>query len=93
MAYCCPSLLVDVNVGDWGVGVFLESFLELIDSYVLRKIVDVDSVVEFECISFLVYGGALEYLGLVHCRDVFVEGVFLVCELFECGYCFSFLGC
>ena len=75
MAYGCPSLLVDADVRDWGEGVFLESFLELINSYVLRKIVDIDSVVEFECISFLVYGGAFEYLGLVYCEDVFVEGV------------------
>ena len=92
MAYGCPSLLVDADVGDWGIGVFLESFLELIDFYVLRKIVDVGPVVEFECISFLVYGGALKYLGLVHCRDVLVDLVVLVCELFECGYCFSVLG-
>ena len=70
MAYGCPSLLVDANVGDWGVGVFLEGFFEFIDSYVLRKIVDIDPVDEFECISFLIYGGALEYLGLVHCRGM-----------------------
>ena len=54
MAYGCPSLLVDADVGDWGVGVFLEGFLEFINFYVLRKIVDVDFVVEFECISLLV---------------------------------------
>ena len=71
---------------------FLEGFLELIDFYVLRKIVDVDSVVEFECISFLVYGGTLEYLSLVHCVDVLVELVVLVCECFEGGYCLSVLG-
>ena len=93
VAYSCPSLIVDVNVRDWGIRVFLEGFLELIDSYVLGEVIDIDSVVEFECISFLVYGGALEYLGLVHCRDIFVEGVFLVCELLECGYWLSFLGC
>ena len=92
VAYGCPFLLVDANVGDLGVRVFLESFLELIDFYVLRKIVDVDSIVEFECISFLVYGGALEYLGLVYCGDVLVELVVLVCELFECSYCLSVLG-
>ena len=91
MAYGCPSLLVDADVGDWGVGVFLEGFLELVDSYVLGEVVDVDPVVEFECISFLVYGGALEYLGLVHCGDVLVELVVLVCELFEGGYCLSVL--
>ena len=92
MAYGCPFLLVDADVGDWNVGVFLEGFLKLINSYVLRKIVDIDSVVEVECISFLVYGGALEYLGLVYHRDIFVEGVVLVCEPFKCGYCFSILG-
>ena len=71
---------------------FLEGFLELVNSYVLGEVIGVDSVVEFECISFLVYGGALEYLGLVHCRDVLVELVVLVCELFEGGYCLSILG-
>ena len=50
MAYGCPSLLVDADVGDWGVGVFLEGFLEFIDSYVLRKIVDVNPVVKLECV-------------------------------------------
>ena len=75
MTYGCPSLLVDADVGDWGVGVFLEGFLEFINSYVLRKIVDIDSVVEFECISFLVYGEALEYLGLVHCGMYLWRGV------------------
>ena len=92
MAYGCPSLLVDADVGDWGVGVFLEGFFEFINFYVLRKIVHVNPVVQLECVSLLVYGRSLEYLSLVYCVNVLVELVVLVCEFIEGGYFLSVLG-